>query len=171
MGRDKALLSWNGHALVEDVAERVRKVAGNVALVGRPERYGNLGYECLPDLRPGSGPLAGIEAALASGRAEFNLILACDMPGIETQRLKELLRGAIESDALCRVVRDAQGMVHPLCGVYRSGCLAAVKRALDEKRLRARDLVSELRGELFELSGVLDNVNTPEDWSAWQWRR
>ena len=171
MGRDKALLRWNSHALVEDVAAMVRSVAGNVALVGMPERYGSLGLECLPDVRPGLGPLAGIEAALASGRAELNLIAACDMPGIEAMWLRRLVREAGESGALCTMIRDVEGRVHPLCGVYRSECLPAVRRALDERRLRLQDVTEELRAAILDIGSPLINLNTPQEWMAWQRRR
>jgi molybdopterin-guanine dinucleotide biosynthesis protein A len=168
MGRDKALLEWNSHAVVEDVAARVQNVAGNVALVGRPERYAALGFECLSDLRPGLGPLAGIEAALESGRAELNLIVACDMPGIETEWLRKLLRQAEQSGAFCSVLRDGGGIVHPLCGVYRTECLPEVRRALDEGCLKVHDLVHDLRGEFLDVKGPAPNVNTPEDWLAFE---
>ena len=168
MGRDKALLEWGSHALVEEVASKVRSVAGNVALVGPPERYGALGMECLPDLRPGLGPLAGIEAALASGRAELNLIAACDLPGIESAWLGSLLRVAEESGAGCVVVRDVEGVVQPLCGVYRGECLGVVRRALDERRLRLQDMTQELEAAMVDIGKSLMNVNTPQDWTAWQ---
>src|SRR5437762_8761701 len=68
MGRDKALLPLDSGLLIEKLAAMVAAVVGTVALIGEPERYKHLGLECLPDLRPGMGPLAGIEAALESGR-------------------------------------------------------------------------------------------------------
>lgn len=170
MGRDKALLMCDAYLLVEEVAASVREVAGNVALVGQPERYGGLGFECLPDLRSGLGPLAGIEAALEARRADLNLIAACDMPGIETEWLRQLMRRAEETNALGVVARDANGIVHPLCAVYRSACMATVRRVLDEGRRRAQDLIHELRADFVDLGAVLQNVNTSEDWTAWQRR-
>lgn len=170
MGRDKALLRCDAHTLVEDVAARVRDVAGNVALVGEPERYGGLGFECLPDLHPRLGPLSGIEAALDARRADLNLIVACDMPGIETGWLLQLVSHAEETNSLCVIARDTKGIMHPLCAVYRSACLPLVRRALDEQRLRAQDLIHELRAEFVDIGAVLDNVNTPEEWIAWRER-
>jgi molybdopterin-guanine dinucleotide biosynthesis protein A len=171
MGRDKALLRWNSHALVEEVAVKVRSVAGNVALVGPPERYCELGFPCLADVRPGFGPLAGIEAALASGRAELNLIAACDMPGMDLEWLRRLLRGAEQTGAQCTVIRDLEGVVHPLCGVYRHECLPAIRRALDEHRLRLQDVTRELQAAVVEIEGPLVNLNTPQEWMAWQRKR
>lgn len=171
MGRDKALLPMDAHALVENVAARVREVAGNVALVGRPERYEGLGFECLPDLRADLGPLAGIEAALASGRGEFNLILACDMPEIERGWLIRLLQHAKETQAPCTIARDQGEIVHPLCGVYRRDCLPTVQRALDERRLRALELIEELTADFIDIGALIPNLNTPEDWTAWRQHR
>jgi molybdenum cofactor guanylyltransferase len=168
MGRDKALLQWNAHALVEEVAEKVGSVAGNVTLVGAPERYRGLGLACLPDIRRGKGPLAGIETALASGRAEWNLIAACDLPGMKAAWLGRLLRNAEESSASCVVLRDGNGVVHPLCGVYRAACLPAIRRALDENCLRLQSVTEELGAEMLDVESTLVNVNTPQDWIRWQ---
>lgn len=168
MGRDKALLGWNSHTLVEDVAAKVGSVAGNVTLVGPAERYRALGLPCLPDIRPGLGPLAGIESALESGQAELSLIAACDLPGLRTEWLRGLVGRAEESGSRCVVLRDEQGAVQPLCGVYRKECLPAVRRALEEHRLRMQDLVAEIEASFFDIESSLVNLNTPDDWLAWQ---
>jgi len=168
MRRDKALLQWRSRSLVETLAGCVKEAAGNVALIGNPELYSGLGFECLPDLRAGQGPLAGIETALASGRGELNLIAACDMPGLEVQWLKMLLLEADESRAECVATRDGKGQLHPLCAVYRDNCLVKVQNALDTGRLRTFNLLEELDTVVLETGQVLWNVNTPEEWRAWQ---
>ncbi len=81
MGRDKAYLPVSGGILVTRVAGAVEAAAGNVALVGDPERYADLGYPVVADRYPGQGPLGGILTALGEKAAEWNLIVACDMPG------------------------------------------------------------------------------------------
>lgn len=168
MGRDKARLVWNSHLLIEDVAEKVRNVAGNVAVVGSPERYSDLKLDCLPDLHPGLGPLAGLEAALASGRGELNLILACDMPDTEPAWLENLLEAAERTSVLCVVTRDDTGTVHPLCAVYRSACLNAVRTAIETRRLKLTEFIRELKPHFLDTVGRVHNVNTPEEWTNLQ---
>lgn len=169
MGHDKALLMCNSRPLVQDVAEAA-SVAGSVALVGDPNRYRHLGYDCLPDLRPDCGPLAGIEAALATNRGELNLILACDMPGLDCSWLSRLLSEALRHDALCVATRDLRG-VHPLCAVYRSACLPIVQRALDSGRLKLVDVLRDLDAFTVESTHLIRNVNDARDWAAWQSER
>ena len=168
MGRDKALLPWNSASLVEDVAATVKAAAGSVTLIGDLSRYRHLGYDCLSDRRPGLGPLAGIDAALSSYRGELNLIAACDMPGLPLTWLKLLLEIAAQSDALCTHLVDSNGVMHPLCAVYRSDCLPMVQNALEEKRLRLTDLLTSLNARSVVVPSPVWNVNTPEEWSAWQ---
>ncbi len=166
MGHDKAFLMWNSRLLVEDVAAKAASVAGSVALIGKPERYRDLGLDCLPDLRHGFGPLAGIETALESGRGEFNLILACDMPGLRSEWLYRLLQKARETGALCIAIRDESGAIHPLCAVYTSGCLPIVRNALDTGRLKLLDLLRKLDAIILDIPAAVSNVNTPEEWNT-----
>jgi molybdenum cofactor guanylyltransferase len=164
LGRDKALLPWGEQTLVESIAMKVCEAAGSVALVGRSELDPVIDIDCIPDLRPGMGPLSGIETALATGRGDLNLIVACDLPLLETDWLKLLIDAADKREAKCVVATEAGGRVHPLCAVYRADCLPAVHKALDDGRLKLMDLVGELRAEFVELPVPIWNVNTPEEW-------
>jgi molybdopterin-guanine dinucleotide biosynthesis protein A len=168
MGRDKARLFAGSHLLVEDVAEKVAKVAGNVALVGDPARYSDIPFECIPDLHTGLGPLAGVEAALASARADLNLIVACDMPGLECEWLEQLLTAAEQLSGLCFAAQDIEGTLHPLCAVYRHSCLRFVEQALAAGRLRLLDLLNTLHATAVKMPVLLRNVNTPQDWQRWE---
>jgi molybdopterin-guanine dinucleotide biosynthesis protein A len=161
MGRDKARLQIGSRLLVEDIGAKVAEAAGRVALVGPPERYADLPFDCLPDLRPHLGPLAGLETALASGRGELNLITGCDMPDLEAGWLKWLLLTAWRTNSWCVVTKDAAGKIHPLCAVYRSECLPAVRSALDAGRLRLVDFIRELRAVEMPTTAVIGNLNTP----------
>lgn len=164
LGRDKALLPWGNQTLVESIAAKVRGATGNVALVGRPEVDPLIDIECIPDMRPGLGPLSGIETALQSGRGDLNLIVACDLPLLESEWLKLLIQSAEIRKAACVVATEPTGRVHPLCGVYQADCLPLVSKAIDEGHLKLMDLIGELRAEFIEVSVPVWNVNTPEEW-------
>lgn len=168
MGTDKGRLPLGSHLLIEEIAGKVAAAVGNVILIGPPERYADLPMPCLEDVRPGFGPISGIETALASGRGELNLIVACDMPGLEAAWLRKLLEQAARVDSRCVVTNDADGRVHPLCAVYKSSCLPVVTSAIDQRRLKIMDLIGALQAGFFEIEQPIRNVNRPEDWVSWQ---
>ena len=166
MGQDKARLRIGSGLLVEEIAAKVAHAASRVVLVGPPERYGDIPFECLADVRPHLGPLAGIETALAADYGELNLITGCDMPDLATEWLEEMVFIARRTGALCIVTRDGAGKIHPLCAVYRSECLPLVRRALDRGQLKLLDFVKELRATEMHTAAVIGNLNTPQQLAA-----
>jgi molybdenum cofactor guanylyltransferase len=168
MGQDKALLPLQNCTLVEHLARIVATVAHPVSLVGHPERYRNLGLTCLEDQRPDSGPLAGLETALLYSRAELNLLVTCDTPNLHPDWLSSLINQAERSYADCILLRDSEGRSHPLCGIYRNTCLAPLQCALDSGQRRVLSFIDSLTVDWVLIPGVLHNINTPDDWAAWQ---
>ena len=174
MGRDKALLSWQARPLVAHIAASVNEAARNVALVGAPERYEELNLPRISDFYAERGPLGGIEAALGSTRVrELNLIVACDLPdlaGVAIPLLRRLLTEAERSNRLCIAAEDPDGRVHPLCAVYRADSLSIIRECLRERMFRLKDVLRRLGSGTVRVADALANVNTPEEWMAWQAR-
>jgi molybdopterin-guanine dinucleotide biosynthesis protein A len=171
MGRDKALLPYGPATLVEATASLVESVSGHVAIVGDPLKYGQFGYPVYPDRLPGCGPMGGLQAALHLGLADWNLVVACDMPRLTAGVFSALLDRAssvAHPRLACLAPRGEQGEFEPLCAVYHSSCLPAVERALAENRFRMRLLLSQLNTVDIGKwpSAVFANVNTLEDWAG-----
>ncbi len=167
MGRDKARLPVESRLLVEAVADKMSGVAESVALIGEADRYCDLSLDRFDDLRPCLGPLAGIETALNLARGELNLIVACDMPDLDSQWLRQLVAHAAENSSRCVISRDATGVIHPLCGVWHARCSIPVRAALDHQRLRVFG-IEELNADVLSMNRRLLNINTPAEWNAWQ---
>ena len=167
MGRDKALMPIEGMALVERTAARVRAAAGSVTLIGAPERYAHLGLPGLPDLIEDYGPLGGLYTALKMTRTDWNLLVACDMPGVTAEFLGDLLSTAREQRSACLVPATESGL-HPLCAVYHRRAAAAVEFAIKHKRFKMHDLLKALQAVSWPVAdpSMLENVNTPLEWGA-----
>jgi len=129
MGRDKALLPHGDVTLLGHACAQVAEAAGCVAVIGPPDRYGHLGFEVVADREAGLGPLGGIHTALSLQRARWNLIVACDMPGLRLATLEDLVRRAGESEADCLIPVTPDGP-QPLCAMYRDRCLGPLEQAL-----------------------------------------
>ena len=180
MGRDKALLPYCGRPLIAHVAGTVEKAlgregrsdSGHVAIVGEPDRYRDLGYRVLADIYENSGPLGGIVTALTAGLADWNLVVACDMPNLEPADLRKLADQISASGAQCIAAVGPSGEAEPLCALYHRDCLPILTRALHDKRLKLKDVLRELRPEFVTLAAEsLANLNTPEDWMAFEGQR
>ena len=171
MGRDKALLPAPGGTLGQQVARMVGAAAGSAVLVGSPERYGALGYPAIPDRYPGEGPLGGILTALGHTSAEWNLVTACDMPGLTENFLRGLLDAAERAGAEVLLPVGPGGRVEALCGVYRKSAGRALEAAFAAGVRKASAAASGVRGlrmvsfKVSEVS-IFQNVNTPEEWAA-----
>ena len=160
MGRDTALLDWNGNPLVVHLALMVQQTAGSVTIVGLAEKYGRLGFPIVSDRNAGLGPLEGIRCALEHSAADWNLIVACDMPYLNPELLGALLAEAELRDADC-IMPDGQ----PLCAVYHRRCRPAIEQALENGIRKVRQALRGLNVGLYETAEVLcfQNMNRPED--------
>jgi len=166
MGRDKALLPFRGGALAAYVAAMVAAAAGSAMLIGDPQKYRHLGYPVIPDRTPGAGPLGGIETALCSTIADWNLVLACDMPAISPDILRDLLDAAERSGADALVPEDISGRLQPLCAVYHRRAAAILRSALDRGVRKITEALDGLDAALWPMVDdvCFTNLNTPEEW-------
>ena len=169
MGRDKALLPFHGGVLAGHVAATVAAAAGSAILIGNPEKYGHLGYPVIPDRSPGAGPVGGIETALTCTNADWNLVLACDMPAVGTAFLRGLLDAAERLNADALVPAGPSGRPEPLCAVYHRRCLAELRRALAAGVRKITDALAGLEVARFTVddAGCFENLNTPEEWACY----
>jgi molybdopterin-guanine dinucleotide biosynthesis protein A len=170
MGRDKALLPIEGSLLVERTAEVVRAAAGSVTLIGAPGRYAHLGLPVLPDLAPegeSCGPICGLHTALKTTRAEWNLVVACDMPGLTATFLSDLIAAAKQLGCTCLAPQTDSGL-HPLCAVYHHRAANAVEFAIQHKLFKMHNLLKSLGAVSWPIAdaSLLENVNTPLEWGA-----
>ncbi len=169
MGREKALLPFRGRVLAASIASAVAEAAGTATLVGNPALGALAGYAAIPDRFPGEGPLGGILTALAHSRAEWNLIVACDMPALDAPFLRSLLDAAETAGADVLLPHGPSGRPEPLCAVYRIGARSALEAAFASGARKITAALAGLRTAPYEVTEMtpLQNVNTPEDWSPY----
>ena len=164
MGRDKALLDWHGHTLLQHMVELVRTVADPVQVVGRSP---------LQDRLPGLGLLSGIATGLETSCTDANLFVAIDLP-LLTQDFLKYLCSRIEQSShplmACKI-----GSAFPLClGIWRP-LLPEIQRRLSAGDLSIRAFLESgyteviLESQLTELGfdiSMFQNINTDEDYRS-----
>lgn len=176
-GRDKASVEIDGTPLLLRMQLLLATVVSKVNVIAAPNKYAAFGVTGIADRWEGQGPLAGIITALlatkeASGGAEWNLIIGCDMPFLTGEWLAYLVERALASDADAVAPRSPQGL-EPLCACWRTGAVAALQKTFDAgtrkiteamKRLNV-EVVDEADWKRFDSTGRLFwNMNTPADY-------
>lgn len=92
MGRDKALIEWDGRRAVDLVADLARQAGAEMVITAG----GDYGLPFVLDRVSGSGPVGGLRAALSvlAGRgAARALVLAVDAPTLRPEWLVALIEG------------------------------------------------------------------------------
>jgi molybdopterin-guanine dinucleotide biosynthesis protein A len=163
MGSDKALLPFGDKTLIEHLAGMLLTITPAVTIVAPAGRYEAFGLPVVADLRPHCGPLGGIEAALSHSQADWNLILACDLPRMTGDWLQTLTKAA-RADARLRIVASGEPP-NPLAAVWHRSALTPVQEALDRGELRVRDLLGRVSSKTLipQDPEILANWNRPED--------
>jgi len=173
MGTDKAFVELNGQTLLQRTLELVRPIGQKVWILGSRQKFGPY-RTVIEDEFLNHGPLGGIHAALRATDEELNLILAVDMPFVESGFLEYLAKCAKETAAVVTAPR-AEGRWQPLCAVYRREFAVLAEQALQADKNKIDPLFSvvavraiedtELRGKGFSPE-MFRNLNTPEEVEA-----
>lgn len=168
MGRDKASLVWDGKSLLVRAVAVVQGVTGVIAIVGDPALHDIDSLPVISDRIRGAGPLGGIEAALAWSSAEWNLVVACDMPALEPGILRTILDRAVSLPECDAVIPVSAGIPQPLCAAYHRRTLPSLQAALAAGTFKMMEVLESVRVGRLEIPGSdsFRNINTPEDWNT-----
>ncbi|MCC6581727.1 MAG: molybdenum cofactor guanylyltransferase [Phycisphaeraceae bacterium] len=159
-GSDKARASIRGGTLLKHVADMLSPVACDLTVIAdHADKYRDLGFRTIADIRPGLGPLAGLHAALADLPQDHRWLLlgSCDMFVVRRHWLEHLLANADDQ-------RDAAAFRaqrwQPMPAMYARTTAAAVEAALDSGDRSMQHLL-----DLLDVA----EIPTPADWPAdWQ---
>ena len=124
-----------GKSLLQRVVERVTLISDQILVIGSAYQRGfpvDSGIEYREDLYPGKGALGGIYTGLLASKSVYNLVVACDLPFLNVELLRYLIKRSPGFDA----VVPRMGKVQPLHAVYSKACLDVMKVQVEDDRLK-----------------------------------
>ena len=170
MGRDKALAPLAGRPMIAHVLDRLRPQTAGLAIAAgaRPERFAALSVDVFADgSKDRRGPLAGVCAGLARGRAlGYDAIVTapCDGPFLPLDLAARLLDAARESGAA--LARTSAGF-HPTFALWFLDAADVAERLLGEGEGPLALAKSLGAGAvIFDEAGAFANVNAPAELAA-----
>jgi molybdenum cofactor guanylyltransferase len=144
MGSDKALLTVTWRQQQMPLWKRqlsiLQELKPSQLVLSGPHRPGST-VIAIPDRWKRAGPLAGIATCLEFCQSEYLLVLAVDLPLIESECLRELLR---HSGNGCGLVPLREGRYEPLAAVYPRRARDSAVARLCRSELKLQDFVQEL---------------------------
>ena len=167
MGRDKAQLVHEGKPQLARTAELLAPLVDEVWVSVRKDQPADPlrdAYPQIVDRDDNAGPVAGILAALDTHPGVDWLVVAVDLPNLDTATLRYLLDHASDPRFTAyRSVRD--NLPEPLCALYRPAAAAEIRRYVTDGIVCPRKILIQSDAELLEQPspGALENINTPED--------
>lgn len=188
MKADKAGLDVGGRTLLEHVLAQITPLFDEVLVSLSPKQPlpvspnaprdrsagpGTTGpgkesaFRVVRDEVEGLGPLGGLLAGLKAARSDAGLVVACDIPEIDLELVRELARTACWSEITVPV--GPSGLHEPLFAVYRKSVIPAIEALLAAGERSLLPLFERCRTAVvqFEEAGRIRNLNTREDYEAY----
>lgn len=169
MGTPKALIRIGGGYLIErPLGALAQAGASAITVVGDPDdRLAALGFDPVPDVMAGAGPLAGLVAALRWSSEDAVAVLSCDLPFAAPGIVRTLVRSLDRSSADA-VIPEVDGHLQPLFAAYRVRSADRLQAELDSG---VRSVLAALAAIEIELYHAPDpdpfkDLDTPEDLRA-----
>jgi molybdopterin-guanine dinucleotide biosynthesis protein A len=143
LGRQKALEKIGEKGLIENTVDILVSFSQEVLVVTSKEQLAsiasvNLKARLVVDIYPGKAALGGIYTGLANANTQYGLVVACDMPFLNSALLRYIVEMAPGYDV---VLPRVNGKVELLHAVYSKDCLDKVKKMLDENTLQILKLL------------------------------
>ena len=169
MGENKAQLRLEGIRFIDRIFSELSALGGCFVSVDDPALHTELSdYRLVGDIFPGCGPLSGLHAALKSTDSDALLAVSCDLPLFDRELGKYLISRLDGWEAVVPVTAD--GRKNPLCAVYTKRCAEVFERGLRGGKYSVMTSLDGINVRYIPLdekySGLLRNINTPEDYQT-----
>lgn len=172
-GTDKAFLDIDGKPFIARIIKALKGLVNEIIVVtNTPEKYSRFKVKLVRDDAVGKGPLMGICCGLKASGAQYNFVVACDMPFIKPALIKFMLDKKRVYDIL--LYRDSEKF-HTLFGIYSRACIPEIEKMIKKGELRVSGIFGKLKLCLLDKKDMerIDprmlsfmNINSPAELKA-----
>ena len=173
MGKDKALLPFQGIPLIKRLRDRFSDMGDELLVITNDfSGYQDLAVPLYKDIIPDRGALGGLYTALSISKNPLVGLIAADLPFASPALLAHLIKILLTSGAEAAIPSTKKGL-EPLHAVYRRDTsLPLVKGAIDQNLWRMNSwfdqaeiliLTPEETRRVSSSKHTFLNLNTPED--------
>ncbi len=171
MGVDKGLIEWQGKRLVEYSLQAMVPFCSEVIISTNNEAYCSFGHNLVKDEFKDIGPMGGLHAGLKATQTDHNIVLSCDMPFVDEEIIRMLLK---RSTGFQSVVPVIDGQSIPVCAYYHKSALDLIEKEIAKGLYKMKLLLHQLKTAELEIKDAVNreklrNINTLADLEGlWQ---
>jgi len=161
MGKTKALMSCPEGTLLERILTQIKPYFDEIIIsVSEFEKHKFPNYKIVVDEQSDRGPLMGILTGLRASSNDINFVVACDIPDINIDFLKKILKFSWNFDIVVPV--SGQEKFEPLFAVYHKRIIPVIEELLNSNILKIIHLFPKCKTKLINMknNGWYRNLNT-----------
>ena len=171
MRTDKAALRYAGRNQLERAMELIAPHVERAYVSVRADQTEDplrARFPQIRDMHDNLGPVAGVLAAQARHPEAAWLVLACDLPLLDTATLAHLVRCRAPQSAATAYRSSHDGLPEPLCAIWEPRSAARLAAYVARGRQCPRRFLLDADVRLLDEPNpeALDNVNTPEEYRS-----
>ncbi|NMM64873.1 molybdenum cofactor guanylyltransferase [Clostridium sp. P21] len=145
MGFDKSKIEIEGKYLIELIAKKLETIFDEVVLVAeKKDKFKKLKYTVLEDLKKEYGPAGGMYTGLKYANSKYVFFMACDMPIVNLEYIKYMMKIAEESDCDCVLPRNGK-WIEPMYAFYSKDLIKDFEKGIDNNNLLLYDIIKSSR--------------------------
>jgi molybdenum cofactor guanylyltransferase len=156
LGHDKILERVGNTSLLEQVISRLDSLGQEIIVVTAKERTftqlaSRPGIKIVSDIFPGQGSLGGIYTGLVNSKSFYNLVVAADMPFVNTLLLRYMIDVCEGFDF---VLPRVNGLFEPLHAIYSRNCVKPIESILNQGKKVIVELFNYVKVKYIEAEEV-----------------
>lgn len=103
-------------------------------------------------------PLEGIYRGLLTSKSNFVFVISYDTPNINKEIIDFMLQ-FLSSDYDAIILRDSQGKVYPLFGIYNKSSFNTIESFIIDKNYKIQEVLFELKVKYVSLKNTIFDFN------------
>ena len=145
LGRDKSIEPIENQTLLSRIHKKLLQITNDITVVVNTEEKARkipiCNIKIVLDQYPNCGSLGGIFTGLNHAQQNWSLVVACDMPFINTKLIEKMIELRTGHDAVVPYLDDFPEPTHAL---YSKKCLPHIKKYLDKNQLKISNFFKEV---------------------------
>lgn len=151
MNRDKSLMTLGSKTMIEHVVNKLREISDEIIIVtDTSESYCDMFDDVIfrgdQIKTPEKNSFVGLYSGILTSKNDYTFIVACDMPFLNLNLIKEMVKLLDGQDVLVPML---DGYYQPLHAIYKKSCLGIAKQLI-------------LNGQ-YKISNLIDSDNLSVD--------